>query len=94
MKKFILVSMLLALSAVVSAESVQTTSSFRNMMKREYDINVPNTLVANAKSAEICYGLDVAPCNKLHDICEKSRSQGCRAFIKKLQKIAAEEYDY
>ncbi len=93
MKKYILALTLMACTAITYAQSVETTASFRNMMKREYDINVPKTLVANAKSAEICYGLDAAPCNKLHDICEKSRSQGCRSFIKKLEKMAAEEYD-
>jgi hypothetical protein len=93
MKKLILSCLLLASMSMASAESVQTTASFRSMMKREYNVTVPPTLVANAKSAEMCYGLDVSPCNKLGDICEKSNSKGCRAFIRKLQAIAAEEYN-
>ena len=92
MKKAILTSILLFCTSLVLAESVETTAVFRNMMKREYNIVVPKTLVADAKAAEICYGLDVAPCNKLYRMCEKSRSQGCRAYTRKLEAIAAKEY--
>ena len=92
-KKLILTSILLACNALVFAESVETTAAFRNMMKREYNVTVPKILSANAQSAQICYGLDVAPCNKLERMCEKSRSQGCRAYTRKLEAIAAKEYD-
>ena len=93
MKKLILSCLLLAGMAAAAAESVPTTASFRSMMQREYKIAVPKTLVAGPKAAAMCYGLDVAPYNQLADVCEKSRSKGCVAYIRKLQALAAAEYN-
>ncbi len=93
MKKLLLTAALLACTATASAVSVETTASFRNMMKREYNITVPKTLTAGAKAAQICYGVDAAPCNKLDDLCQKSKDAGCKAYNRKLQALAAEEYD-
>ena len=93
MKKLILTCVLLACNASVIAESVETTAAFRNMMKREYNVTVPKVLSANAQTAQICYGVDIAPCNKLEKKKKKSRSQGCRAYTRKLEAIAVKEYD-
>lgn len=93
MKKLIITSLLLAISSFAAAESVETTAQFRNMMKREYNITVPKTLVAGKKAAQICSGVDAQACNKLNNICSQSRSKGCRDFIKTQEALAAQEYD-
>lgn len=93
MKKQFIVGVLIASSAWVSAESVQTTEEFRYIMKREYHIEVPKILTAGSKAAKICYGIDDVSCNKLYAICEESQSKGCQDFLKTLEKLAKKEYD-
>lgn len=76
------------------AESVQTTAEFRNYMKKTHKVIVPKTLVAGTKAANICYAIDEQSCNKLDDMCAKTkyRSKGCRAFKQRLEYLFNDEY--